>query len=70
MIPSPIAQAQNVLNEAEVALCQRVFDHVVSVKKITSDTQRQDLASRIIQSYQHGVKDEDSLLSLLIDVRS
>ncbi|WP_434713064.1 hypothetical protein NMA58_09015 [Rhizobium sp. YTUHZ045] len=70
MIPSPIAQAQNVLNEAEVALCQRVFDHVVSVKKITSDPQRQDLASRIIQSYQHGVKDEDSLLSLLIDVRS
>ncbi|PDT29795.1 hypothetical protein CO660_09975 [Rhizobium sp. L9] len=70
MIPLPIAQAQNVLNHAEVALCQRVFDHVVSVKKITSDPQRQDLASRIIQSYQHGVKDEDSLLSLLIDVRS
>ncbi|ARO30093.1 hypothetical protein NXC14_CH02156 [Rhizobium sp. NXC14] len=70
MIPSPIAQAQNVLNHAEVARCQRVFDHVVSVKQITSDPQRQDLACRIIQSYQHGVKDEDSLLSLLIDVRS
>ncbi|MDK4735836.1 hypothetical protein [Rhizobium sp. CNPSo 3490] len=70
MIPLPIAQAQNVLNHAELALCQRVFDHVVLVKKITSDPQRQDLASRIIQSYQHGVKDEDSLLSLLIDVRS
>ncbi|MBB4191358.1 hypothetical protein GGE45_002925 [Rhizobium aethiopicum] len=69
MIPSPIAQAQNVLNDAEVALCQRVFDHVASAKKITSDPQRQDLASRIIQSYQHGLKDEDSLLSLLIDFR-
>ncbi|MBB3350489.1 hypothetical protein CO660_28360 [Rhizobium sp. L9] len=70
MILSQVFQTQSALNEAEVALCQRVFDHVVSVKKITSDPQRQDLASRIIQSYQHGVKDEDSLLSLLIDVRS
>ncbi|ARO34203.1 hypothetical protein NXC14_PC00669 (plasmid) [Rhizobium sp. NXC14] len=70
MIPSQVFQTQSVLNEAEVALCQRVFDHVVSVKQITSDPQRQDLACRIIQSYQHGVKDEDSLLRLIIDYPS
>ncbi|WP_064681745.1 hypothetical protein [Rhizobium bangladeshense] len=70
MILSQVFQTQSVLNDNEVALCQRVFDHVVSVNKITSDSQRQDLASRIIQSYQHGVKDENGLLRLLIDVRS
>lgn len=66
MIPSPIAQAQNVLDAAEVALCQRVFDHVVSVKQISTDTEREDLASRIIQFFQHGVKDEDALTRLVI----
>ncbi|WP_064696159.1 hypothetical protein [Rhizobium aegyptiacum] len=70
MILSHEFQTQSVLNDAEVALCQRVFDHVVSVKKVTSDLQRQDLACRIIQSYQHGVKDEDGLLRLLIDARA
>ncbi|OWV87373.1 hypothetical protein ATY75_03435 [Rhizobium sp. N122] len=66
MIPSQIAQAQNVLNDAEVALCQRVYDHVVSVKQINADAEREDLACRIIQSFQHGVKDEQTLLRLLI----
>ncbi|ARQ13141.1 hypothetical protein NXC12_PD00028 (plasmid) [Rhizobium etli] len=67
MILSHEFQTQTVLNDAEVALCQRVFDQVVSVRKITSDPQRQDLACRIIRSYQHGVKDEDGLLRLLIE---
>ncbi|SCB58545.1 hypothetical protein GA0061105_10512 [Rhizobium aethiopicum] len=69
MILSQVFQTQTTLNDDEVALCQRVFDHVALVKKITADAERQDLASRIIQSYQHGVKDEDSLLRLLIDFR-
>lgn len=54
MILSQIFQAQTVLNEAEVALCQRVFDQVVLAKQIKSDVERHDLASRIIHSYQHG----------------
>ncbi|MDR9760563.1 hypothetical protein RJJ37_13090 [Rhizobium redzepovicii] len=66
MIPSQIAQAQNVLDDAEVALCQRVYDHVISVKQIITDAEREDLASRIIQSFQHGVKDEDALTRLVI----
>ena len=69
MILSRVFQTQSALNDHEVALCQRVFDHVVLMKKITADAERQELASRIIQSYQHGVKDEDNLLRLLIDVR-
>jgi len=60
------AAAHTILDEAELALCQRVYDHVVSVKQIKSDAEREDLASRIIQTFQHGVKDEDALLRLLI----
>ncbi|WP_064710013.1 hypothetical protein [Rhizobium bangladeshense] len=70
MILSQVFQTHSVLNDVEVALCQRVFDRVANVKKITSEPQRQELACRIIQSYQLGVTDEDSLLRMLIDVRS
>ncbi|MBB4477504.1 hypothetical protein [Rhizobium etli] len=66
MILTQISRAQGVLNDAEVALCQRVYDHVVSVKQVSTDTEHEDLASRIIQSFQHGVKDEDALLRLLV----
>ncbi|MDR9805646.1 hypothetical protein [Rhizobium hidalgonense] len=66
MIPSPLAQAQNVLDEADIALCQRVYDQIVALKLIETDAAREDLATRIIHSFQHGVKDEDALLRLLI----
>ncbi|MDR9805547.1 hypothetical protein [Rhizobium hidalgonense] len=66
MIPSQIAKAQCVLNDFEIALCQRVYDHVAGVKQIQTDAEREDLASRIIHSFQHGVKDEDALIRLLI----
>ncbi|MGZ2429565.1 hypothetical protein [Rhizobium redzepovicii] len=62
MIPFQIAQAQNVLNDAELAL----YDHVVSVKQINTAAERDDLARRIIQSFRHGVQDEAALLRLLI----
>ncbi|NNU66247.1 hypothetical protein G9X67_13235 [Rhizobium sp. WYCCWR 11152] len=66
MILSQIAEAQTVLGDEEVALCQRVFDHISSVRRITTDTEREDLARRVIHLYQHGVKDEGALLRLLI----
>ncbi|TAX09682.1 hypothetical protein [Rhizobium leguminosarum] len=66
MIPSQIADAQTVLGDEEVALCQRVFDRISSVRRITTDTEREDLAQRVIHSYQHGVKDEGALMRLLI----
>jgi hypothetical protein len=66
MIRSQIADAQTALSDEEVTLCQRVFDHISSVRQITTDTEREDLARRVIHSYQHGVKDEGALLRLLI----
>lgn len=54
------------LNDVELALCQRVYDRVISVKQIKTDAEREDIASRVIQSLQHGVKDEDALVRLLI----
>ncbi|AHG45141.1 hypothetical protein RLEG12_18735 [Rhizobium leguminosarum bv. trifolii CB782] len=66
MIRSQIAKAQCVLNDVEIALCQRVFDHVAAVKQIQTDAEREDLASRVIHSFQHGVKDEAALVRLLI----
>lgn len=66
MIPLPIAQAQNVLDDADIALCQRVFDQIVALKLIKTDTAREELASQVLQSFQHGVKEEDALIRLLI----
>lgn len=37
MIRSQIADAQTVLSDEEVALCQRVFDHISSMRQITTD---------------------------------
>ncbi|NEH44356.1 hypothetical protein GR215_21115 [Rhizobium leguminosarum] len=41
MIRSQIADAQTVLGDEEVALCQRVFEHISSVRRITTDTERE-----------------------------
>lgn len=54
MIPSQIAKAQCVLDDVEIALCQRVYHHVAALKQIQTDAEREDLASRIIHSFQHG----------------
>ncbi|ANL69847.1 hypothetical protein AMC82_PD00886 (plasmid) [Rhizobium phaseoli] len=66
MILSTVFQTQSVLKDDEVALCQRVFDHVSSARQIVTTADREELAMRVIQSFQHGVKDEDSLVRLLI----
>ncbi|ACI58457.1 hypothetical protein Rleg9DRAFT_5047 [Rhizobium leguminosarum bv. trifolii WSM597] len=63
---APFQTAQHVFDEVELALCQRVFDRVSSLKRVTRDAEREELASRIIQSFRHGVKDEESLVRLFI----
>ncbi|PDT15471.1 hypothetical protein CO670_18095 [Rhizobium sp. J15] len=60
MILSTVFQTQSVLNDDEFALCQRVFDHVSSAREIVTTADREELAMRVIQSSQHGVKDDDS----------
>ncbi|MGZ2505920.1 hypothetical protein EHI47_12205 [Rhizobium leguminosarum] len=66
MIRSQIAETHSVLGDEEVALCQRVYDHVRSVRQMKTDRDCEELATRIIQSFQHGVKDEDALTRLVI----
>ncbi|MGR9076277.1 hypothetical protein [Rhizobium leguminosarum] len=66
MIRSKIAEVQTTMSDEEVALCQRVYDHVRSVRHVTRDGDLDELARRIIQSFQHGVRDEDALTRLVI----
>lgn len=48
----------------------RVYDHVVSLKQINSDADREDLASRIIQSFQHGVNQRAAMSAYWTGERS
>ncbi|KEC70472.1 hypothetical protein RLPCCGM1_p1263 [Rhizobium leguminosarum bv. phaseoli CCGM1] len=43
-----------------------MFHHLVAAKRIHSEAEREELANRILQSFQHGVKDEDALMRLLM----
>ncbi|MBB2671402.1 UNVERIFIED_ORG: hypothetical protein GGE44_000953 [Rhizobium esperanzae] len=62
----PLEIEQNVMDDSEVALCQRVYNHVSSLRQLKTDPDREELARRIIQSFQHGVKDEAALVRLFI----
>ncbi|ANL30173.1 hypothetical protein AMC90_PA00063 (plasmid) [Rhizobium phaseoli] len=66
MIRSKLAEVQTTMGDEEVALCQRVYDHVSTTRQIKSKEDREELARRIIHSYQHGVKDENALKRLLM----
>ncbi|MGR9535730.1 hypothetical protein [Rhizobium leguminosarum] len=61
MIRSKIAEVQTTMSDEEVALCQRAYDHVRLARHVTTDGDRDELARRIVQSFQHGVRDEDAL---------
>ncbi|APO78213.1 hypothetical protein AM571_PC00475 (plasmid) [Rhizobium etli 8C-3] len=66
------------LQNGDIEICQRVFDHISTTHHITSDDERDQLASQIIYFYQHGVTNEQSLVRLIaradsdedIDVRA
>ncbi|EJC84221.1 hypothetical protein Rleg4DRAFT_6024 [Rhizobium leguminosarum bv. trifolii WSM2297] len=42
----PVDGSPTVLDDADVALCQRVYNHVISVKQVNTDRDREELASR------------------------
>ncbi|WP_246704766.1 hypothetical protein [Rhizobium sp. P32RR-XVIII] len=67
MIRSKIAQMQIVMSTEDVALCQRVYDHVCAVRQVKSAIDREELATRVIRSFRHGVKNEDDLRRLVSD---
>ena len=54
------------LSPRDLTVCRRVFDHVCGMQQISSDMQREELAKRIILAYRSGLRDEDSLIKLLI----
>lgn len=66
MIRYKIAEVQTTMSDEEVALCQRVYDHVRLARHVTRDGDLNELGRRIIQSFQHGVRDENALTRLVI----
>lgn len=64
MIRSIVAASEIPLNHEDVEICHRVFNRICVERRIEDDLDRQDLAANIIHNYQHGVRDEDSLLRL------
>jgi hypothetical protein len=50
----------------ELAVCQRVFDHICVVKQVTLDMHREEIAKQILLACRNGVKDEKSLIRLLL----
>jgi len=64
MIRAKIRQDQVPMQDDDVALCERVFYGLCAKRGIDTEDQREELASSIIHAYQHGVRDEGTLMRL------
>jgi hypothetical protein len=53
------------MSPEDAALCQRVFDHVCAARHITGGIEQDEIADTLVRSFQHGVKDEESLKRLV-----
>lgn len=56
----------SMLSPDELVVCQRVFDHICAIKQVTLDIHREDIAKQILLACRNGIKDERSLLKLLL----
>lgn len=56
----------SVLSPDELAICQRVFDHLCAVKQITLEIHRDDVAKQILLAFRDGARDEKSLIERLL----
>lgn len=56
------------LQNEDIAICQRVFDHLCASGHITGGDACDELAIQIIHLYRHGVTNEDSLEQLLAGI--
>lgn len=56
------------LQNDDVEICKRIFDRICTTHHITSDAERDQLASQIIYFYQHGVTNEQSLERLIASI--
>jgi hypothetical protein len=53
------------LNTSELALCQRAFNSFIAERNIAEDSElAEEAAARIIELYQHGIRDEQQLMAL------
>ncbi|MBB3656827.1 hypothetical protein FHX15_002055 [Rhizobium sp. BK650] len=66
MIREKMSASQTPMQEEDVAVCQRVYDHICEARHISTDSEREELAIQILHFYQHGVKDQGSLERLLL----
>jgi hypothetical protein len=56
-----IFASQIPMQNEDVQICQRVFHQICEAKHVASAEARNELATKIIYFYQHGVTDEESL---------
>lgn len=56
------------LQNEDIVICKRAFDHICATGHITADDACDELATQIIYFYQHGVTNEDSLEQLLVSI--
>ena len=66
MIRRKLSETHQRMAPEDIALCQRVYDHVCAARQISLDWHREELADRILQAFRHGVKDEDTLTRLVL----
>ncbi len=66
MIRDKMSASQTPMQEDDVALCQRVYEHICMARHISTPDEQEELAIQILHFYQHGVKDQGSLERLLM----
>ena len=66
MIRDKMSASHSPMQEDDVALCQRVYEHICMARHIATYGEREELAIQILHFYQHGVKDQGSLERLLL----
>lgn len=55
------------LSPRDLAVCQRVFDHVCMTKQVTLDMHREEVAKRILLAYRGGLRDEGALIRSMME---
>ncbi|MBX5192517.1 hypothetical protein HJB86_27105 [Rhizobium sp. NZLR3b] len=68
MTKADFAATDAPLQNEDIVICKRVFDHICATGQITDGDACDELATQIIYFYQHGVRNEDSLEQLLARV--
>ncbi|MBB4277933.1 hypothetical protein [Rhizobium mongolense] len=68
MTGDDFAATEAPLQNEDIVICKRVFDHIRATGHITDDDACDELAIQIIYFYQHGITNEDSLEQLVVSM--